>query len=68
MGLQSNYGKLIPVDDQSVPIKILSLVPYAQFWAMICLGPWKGKSSSMVNYPNTWNFGNKALSKMQLTK
>ncbi len=28
MGLQSNYGKLIPMDHQSVPIIILSLVPY----------------------------------------
>jgi hypothetical protein len=44
-----------------LPIKIPSPVPYHPIW-----GLWRKKSSLMLDYPNMWNFGSKALIKTQL--
>ncbi len=64
--LQSNYGKLMPMDFQSYLLRSLIMFHIAQFGAMMRWGWWRMRSLSMLDYPNMWNSGNKAWNKVQL--
>ncbi len=65
MGLQSNCGNIIWMDHQSYLLKSQALFHIAQLGAMMCWGLWRKKRSLMLDYPNMWNFENKALIKIQ---
>ncbi len=65
-GLQSNYGKLMWMDFQSCLLGFPTLFHIVQFGAMMPEVGGGRRSLSVLDYLNTWNFGNKALNKVQL--
>ncbi len=54
------------MDLQSYLLRFLALFHIAQFGAMMQWGWWKGRSLSLLNCLNMWNYKNKALNKVQL--
>jgi hypothetical protein len=51
-----------------LPTRVCSLVPYCPIWGHNAVRSIGRKKLSMLDYLNTWDFGNKALNKVQLMR